>query len=121
LEYRRWTEKEMFLLLQYPIISIEELSNQTNRSEAAVQSKIQDLNLSNDYRKTLEKFTIEQFCSDCTEDPKTCGRNPIDCLKSADAQLYKRYYNIIINNKEVKPTKIIKKNKKIEQRKQLIS
>ena len=60
--YRKWTIPEMFLLLQYPAISVEELSRILGRSEASVQCKIQDLNISNDYNRDGGMHTLRQFC-----------------------------------------------------------
>ncbi|MDI3548167.1 MAG: hypothetical protein PWR10_1819 [Halanaerobiales bacterium] len=31
------------------------------------------------------------FCLDCSEDPQTCGKNPLDCMK--EAQLYFKMYD----------------------------
>ncbi len=31
------------------------------------------------------------FCKDCPEDPETCGKNPLDCMK--EARLYFKLYD----------------------------
>ncbi|QTL96527.1 hypothetical protein GM661_00365 [Iocasia frigidifontis] len=33
------------------------------------------------------------FCNDCCEDPETCGKDPLDCMKEKDAELYFRLYD----------------------------
>lgn len=33
------------------------------------------------------------FCKDCPFNPKTCKRNPLDCMKSKEANLYFRLYD----------------------------
>lgn len=33
------------------------------------------------------------FCLDCSEDPQTCGKNPIDCMREKEAQLYFKKYD----------------------------
>lgn len=33
------------------------------------------------------------FCLDCTEDPETCGKNPIDCMNEPEAKVYFSKYD----------------------------
>ena len=35
------------------------------------------------------------LCGDCTEDPATCGKNPLDCMK--EAELYFRLYEEVLH------------------------
>ena len=42
--------------------------------------------------RTMEQ-KMRSFCKDCTEDPETCGKNPLDCMKKKDAKLYFELYD----------------------------
>lgn len=33
------------------------------------------------------------FCNDCDEDQRTCGKNPIDCMKADGSKLYFEKYD----------------------------
>lgn len=114
--YRAWTPGEMFELLQYPEVSVELLSERLGRTENSVRSKIQELNVSDDYNKeSLEENSLRMFCSDCVYEPKNCKMNARKCLESQGAELYRKFYNIIVDdenrNKKIK----IQKKKKIKQ------
>lgn len=111
--YRKWTIPEMFLLLQYPAISVEELSRILGRSEASVQCKIQDLNISSDYNRDGGMHTLRQFCLDCTENPDTCNCDPLECLGDEDTKLYLQYHHIVVTREDRK-TEVIKIEKNIK-------
>lgn len=115
--YRVWTSLEMFELLKYPAISVEDLALELGRSECSVRSKIQELNISEDYNKnSFKEDSLKKFCSDCVNDATACNFNPEDCLASEDAKLYKKFYNIRIDNNNQDKKIVIKKREKIKQR-----
>lgn len=33
------------------------------------------------------------FCLDCNENPESCGKNPIDCMKADGSKLYFEKYD----------------------------
>lgn len=33
------------------------------------------------------------YCKDCSENPKTCGKDPIKCQEKKDSKLYFELYN----------------------------
>jgi hypothetical protein len=41
--------------------------------------------------------TVEEkrhtFCLDCSENPETCGKNPLNCMREKGAEIYFRLYD----------------------------
>lgn len=109
---KRWTEKEMFYLYQYPSISKNELAKILNRSVNSITSKIQELNLSEDYGNAELELSVEQFCEDCINSPESCSLSPELCLEDSDAKLYKKFYNIILEKNQPEQVIQIKKRKR---------
>jgi hypothetical protein len=117
---KRWTATEMFYLLQYPRLSAKELSKVINRTENAIKCKINNLNISDDYKnERSEEESINVFCSDCLYSHKTCGQNVKDCLNDEASKLYKRFYNVNLNE-DLKDKKIVINKKQKVKNKRLI-
>lgn len=43
--------------------------------------------------QSTEKNKKSSFCEDCTEDPETCGKDPLECQKEKDAKVYFEMYD----------------------------
>lgn len=86
---KRWSAYEKFKLLRYSSEGVEELKNEINRTEIAIQSMARKLNMGKCYVKQKEEITFTKFCNDCIYNYKTCNNDPEDCLKKA--KLYKKF------------------------------
>jgi len=40
-----------------------------------------------------EKEKKSTFCLDCCEEPESCGKNPLDCMKDPEARIYFQKYD----------------------------